>query len=298
MVSPKKTAKSSPSPKKKSAVGKIKKEDKSPKKKVEKNSTCNNDKNAEPPKKKTKNESSDIVTVRDATLRIECSSLEQFKIISWNVDGIRAPGRMEDFIAIVTEEAPDLICLQETKLQAPWDDDWKTSLPGYDAVWSSCTAKKGYAGTGVFYKSVHSIDGIQFGESVEETCSSSSSSKKKTSKLTSFFAPKKTGVPEEVPVLEKLASESTVEGMKERIISIKYGIDVPELDNEGRSITVEYNNFFVVNLYVPNSGMKVNTIHSHIPFYFMKIIPLLIIYDISFCYMSQPIYSLSVWIID
>ncbi|KAG5894113.1 hypothetical protein JTB14_004051 [Gonioctena quinquepunctata] len=42
--------------------------------------------------------------------------------------------------------------------------------------------------------------------------------------------------------------------------SVKYGINVPELDEDGRCITAEYNEFFLVCVYVPNSGRKLVTL--------------------------------------
>ena len=52
------------------------------------------------------------------------------------MDGLRAAGRLEDLAALVAAEAPDLLVLQETKLQAPWTEAWHAALPGYDAYWS------------------------------------------------------------------------------------------------------------------------------------------------------------------
>ena len=56
--------------------------------------------------------------------------------MSWNVDGLRAPGRLDDLAVLVANEAPDLLVLQETKLQAPWTENWQAAMPGYDAYWS------------------------------------------------------------------------------------------------------------------------------------------------------------------
>ena len=70
------------------------------------------------------------------------------KLVSWNVNGLRACiGKgFGDFLA---REDPDVLCLQETKLQ-PEQEDF--DFPGYRAYWNSSTARKGYSGTAVFTK--------------------------------------------------------------------------------------------------------------------------------------------------
>ena len=108
------------------------------------------------------------------------------KLISWNVNGLRAciqKGFLEQFHSLDA----DFFCLQETKLQP---GQLILDLPGYEQYW--CYAdKKGYSGTAVFTK--HSPT------------------------------------------------------------SVTYGIGVPELDNEGRVITLEYPEFHLVTCYTPNA---------------------------------------------
>ncbi|MCX6129837.1 MAG: exodeoxyribonuclease III [Proteobacteria bacterium] len=67
------------------------------------------------------------------------------KLISWNVNGLRAVIK-KGFEAFVLEENPDIICLQEIKAMA---DQVDLVLPGYEAYWNSAE-KKGYSGTAVF----------------------------------------------------------------------------------------------------------------------------------------------------
>jgi exodeoxyribonuclease-3 len=70
------------------------------------------------------------------------------KLISWNVNGIRAVHKKELFIPFVKKHQPDVLCLQETKAeqgQSPVD------LPEYEEFWSSAE-KKGYSGTAIFTK--------------------------------------------------------------------------------------------------------------------------------------------------
>lgn len=70
------------------------------------------------------------------------------KIISWNVNGIRAVHKKGLFMPFMQKHKPDILCLQETKAeesQSPLD------LPDYEEFWSSAK-KKGYSGTAIFTK--------------------------------------------------------------------------------------------------------------------------------------------------
>ena len=108
------------------------------------------------------------------------------KMISWNVNGLRAcmkKGFQEYFEAADA----DIFCLQETKLQEGQID---LELPGYHQYWNYAE-KKGYSGTALF--------------------------------------------------------------TKEEPISVRYGIGIEEHDTEGRVITAEFPEYFVVTVYTPNS---------------------------------------------
>ena len=108
------------------------------------------------------------------------------KLISWNVNGLRAcvgKNFMEAFEALDA----DVFCLQETKLQEGQID---LDLPGYHMYWNYAE-KKGYSGTAVFTKS--------------------------------------------------------------EPLNVTYGIGVEEHDHEGRVITCEFEGFYFVCVYVPNS---------------------------------------------
>lgn len=108
------------------------------------------------------------------------------KLISWNVNGLRACIQ-KGFLQQFAQLDADFFCLQETKLQA---GQLQLELPGYAQYW--CYAeKKGYSGTAVF-----------------------------------------TRHPPE---------------------SAAYGLGVPELDTEGRLITLEYPRFYLVTCYTPNA---------------------------------------------
>ena len=70
------------------------------------------------------------------------------KWVSWNVNGLRACVSKGAFEEFVNREHPDVLCLQETKLQEGQID---RPMPGYRAYWNYAD-KKGYSGTAVFVK--------------------------------------------------------------------------------------------------------------------------------------------------
>jgi len=70
------------------------------------------------------------------------------KIISWNVNGIRAVIKKDMFRPFMEKHAPDILCLQETKAE---QGQVVIDLPGYEEHWNSAV-KKGYSGTAIFTK--------------------------------------------------------------------------------------------------------------------------------------------------
>jgi exodeoxyribonuclease-3 len=122
------------------------------------------------------------------------------RIISWNVNGIRAVHTKGLFVPFVKEYKPDIICLQETKAQ---QGQAEIDLPDYEEYWNSAT-KKGYSGTAIFTK----------------------------------HKPLKVllGLPEEIVKKYGLAGDG-------------YG----DPNSEGRVIAAEFEEFFLVNVYTPNS---------------------------------------------
>jgi exodeoxyribonuclease III len=70
------------------------------------------------------------------------------KIISWNVNGIRAVHKKGLFVPFVEKYKPDIICLQETKAK---QDQSEVDLPDYLEYWNSAD-KAGYSGTAIFTK--------------------------------------------------------------------------------------------------------------------------------------------------
>ncbi len=108
------------------------------------------------------------------------------KLISWNVNGLRAVYKkgFEDFFNTINA---DIFCIQETKMQ---EGQFEFELPGY-SIYMNSAVKKGYSGTAVFTKI--------------------------------------------------------------KPINVTYGIGIEEHDQEGRVITLEFDKFFLIDVYTPNS---------------------------------------------
>ena len=184
--------------------------------------------------------------------------------MSWNVAGLRAVLRKEPnaLSKLAKDHNLDMICLQETKLQETHLDDPKLNITGilsddgYESHFSCSTAKKGYAGTCVFVKQrskTMNIDGNNGGDSDKKK------SKKTQGKLDTFFFAKKEASSDgdDSNVTKSQSSsigEIDVQDLIPTNVSMQIGKD--EHDSEGRIITVEYPQFTVTNLYVPNSGQK------------------------------------------
>ncbi len=73
---------------------------------------------------------------------------KDLKLISWNVNGIRAVVRKEVFSPFIEKYEPDILCLQETKAE---QGQAILDLPKYEEFWNSAE-KKGYSGTAIFTK--------------------------------------------------------------------------------------------------------------------------------------------------
>lgn len=121
------------------------------------------------------------------------------KLISWNVNGLRAAVK-KGFLEYFEEVDADIFCLQETKLQ---EGQIELDLPAYKDYWNYAV-KKGYSGTAIFTK--------------VET------------------------------------------------LSVQYGLGIPEHDTEGRVITLEFEEFFMVTVYTPNSQAELKRLDYRMTF--------------------------------
>ena len=77
------------------------------------------------------------------------AKLKDMKLLSWNVNGVRAAAG-KGFFEKVEEMSPDVLCLQETKAQ---DEQVRETLFGMDYhIYSNSAEKKGYSGTAILSK--------------------------------------------------------------------------------------------------------------------------------------------------
>ena len=152
-----------------------------------------------------------------------------------------------------------MLCLQETKLQEMHLEDPKLKLKGmldeagYDEHWSCSTAKKGYSGTCVFVKR-------RGGEKAAD------SEAKKQATIGSFFAPKTKNNNAEAKNNKTTNvhdndddddDDATIPVSPETLTPTNVGFSVgKEIDNEGRVVVVEFPWATIANVYVPNSGQK------------------------------------------
>ena len=86
------------------------------------------------------------------------------KIISYNVNGLRAAMK-KDLIGWLREENPDVLCLQETKMQNDQFEKEEFEALGYRSYLFSAQ-KKGYSGVAIITK--HQPDHIEYGMGMEE----------------------------------------------------------------------------------------------------------------------------------
>jgi exodeoxyribonuclease III len=77
--------------------------------------------------------------------------MKRIKLVSWNVNGLRAALK-KDFFASLEKLDADVIGLQETKLQADQRTDAMINIAGYESHWSFASVKKGYSGTAVYIR--------------------------------------------------------------------------------------------------------------------------------------------------
>ena len=75
---------------------------------------------------------------------------KSMKLISWNVNGIRAVHKKGLFVPFIDKMQPDILCLQETKAE---QGQAEIDLPQYEEFWNSSKSRKGYSGTAIFTRS-------------------------------------------------------------------------------------------------------------------------------------------------
>lgn len=74
------------------------------------------------------------------------------KIISWNTNGLRATAKQGNLLPLLNEYKPDILALQEVKVEMEQLDEEVKQVPGYTLYLSSCQTRKGYSGVGYYIK--------------------------------------------------------------------------------------------------------------------------------------------------
>lgn len=74
------------------------------------------------------------------------------KIISWNINGLRAIAQKGFLLPLFKEENPDILCLQETKAEPDQLSEEIRNVPGYFSYFSHSKTKKGYSGVALYTK--------------------------------------------------------------------------------------------------------------------------------------------------
>ena len=72
------------------------------------------------------------------------------KIISWNTNGLRATAKQGFFTPLFRNEKPDILCLQETKVEPEQLPEEVRNAPGYFSYFSYPKHKKGYSGVAIY----------------------------------------------------------------------------------------------------------------------------------------------------
>jgi exodeoxyribonuclease III len=198
-----------------------------------------------------------------------------FKIISWNVAGLRGlmNNHPDALPSLVRRYDPDVICLQETKLQESHvhDDNLKIhghllAKEGYDSVFN-CSIKKGYSGTAIFWKKWIQPNSSLSQKTSDDT-NKSTKEKKKQADIGKFFTKNKSDTQSDISQQDKADNDTTNVFQSEHTkrshgdvpvehlipISIQPNMGVSEHDQEGRVLTMDFPLFSLTNVYVPNSG--------------------------------------------
>jgi exodeoxyribonuclease-3 len=84
-----------------------------------------------------------------AIVKIMSKNKKRIKLISWNVNGLRAAIK-KDFFKTLRQMDADIVALQEIKLQAPQLTDEMKNIEGFESHWSHATVKKGYSGVAAY----------------------------------------------------------------------------------------------------------------------------------------------------
>ena len=127
---------------------------------------------------------------------------DQLFLSSWNVNGIRAVLNRKDLQEYLNKAKPDIICINETKIDEEAFNKAKIELEGYHGYWNFCKCSAGYSGVAIFSK----------------------------------YLP----------------------------ISLKEDLAESEHSQEGRVLTMEFEKFYLITAYIPNSGQKLDRLEYRV----------------------------------
>lgn len=198
-------------------------------------------------KKKAAAEVVVLQTERDVLVRKPALANNGLKVLSWNVNGLNAilSKKPDLLVQLVASEGGDVdvLLLQETKLQECKCAAFEDALPGYQAFWSCSKTKKGYAGVAAFVKTQHVAVGAE---------PNKATATQKT--LTSYFGG--ASKPPTTTTEKKGTAAAQPSANSLQLLNVTMGMHGNGQDEEGRVVTLEFSRFFVVGVYVSNSGMK------------------------------------------
>ena len=149
------------------------------------------------------------------------------KIYSWNVNGLRAVLRKGALQTLLAAENPDILCLQETKAKK---GQVEVDFAEYQEIWNSAD-RPGYSGTAIFTKIPPLSVSTTFFPSAKTAPNSENSASLKPENLSTKNSPN-----------DQISTESSV-------FSDQFG----DVLTEGRLLTAEFDDFYLVDTYVPNS---------------------------------------------
>ena len=134
--------------------------------------------------------------------RVKNSGTNTMKLVSWNVNGLRAVEK-KGFVDVVKGLGADIFAVQETRVQSEQLSDELKNINGYSSYFAQAK-KKGYSGVGVY--------------------------------------------------------------TKKKPLRVTVGIGVEQFDDEGRVITLEFADFFLINAYFPNAQHELKRIDYKLAF--------------------------------
>ena len=153
------------------------------------------------------------------------------KIISWNVNGLRAWYK-KGALAELLKEKPDIFCFQETKAHHEQLPEELRNVPGYQSFFDHSKGRKGYSGVAVYVKDELITNNLKH-------------------------------------ITKK--SESVSKSYELRVMShelrVDYGLGVKGLDQEGRFLAIHLKDFTIITCYFPNAGTNPERLKFKMEFY-------------------------------